>query len=108
MKVLIHRMSSNYRILKSRCKLEDVDNQNVIRGIAVNAKQGSSLQKFTSTYERRFKILILPPFDPEEGIRIQSRRIQLLLFKYSIPRLVSENCPIYLRLRFERDKKKQR
>lgn len=44
MKVLIHRMSSNYRILKSRCKLENVDNRNVIRGIA---KQRSSLQKFT-------------------------------------------------------------
>lgn len=50
MKILIQCTSSNYRILIFRCKLKDGDNRNVIRGIAVNAKQRSSLQKFTSTY----------------------------------------------------------
>lgn len=85
MKVLIHRMSSNYRILKSRCKLENVDNRNVIRGIA---KQRSSLQKFTYNEDSGYWF-----FNPEEGI--QSRRIQLLLFKYSILHLESlENCTI--------------
>lgn len=92
---VIQDMSSNYRILKSRCKLEDGGQS---KRNTWDCSKGETEIQFTEVYfnlQRRFRILI-PPFKPEEASGSSRSRLsgyhqscintyqQLLLFKYSI------------------------
>lgn len=105
MKVLIHRMSSNYRILKSRCKLENVDNRNVIRGIA---KQRSSLQKFTYNEDSGYWFFLSSTQKKEYKVDVFNFSCSNIQFFISSCWKIVQFLSTSLRsLRFERDKKKQ-
>lgn len=105
MKVLIHRMSSNYRILKSRCKLENVDNRNVIRGIA---KQRSSLQKFTYNEDSGYWFFLSSTQKKEYKVDVFNFSCSNIQFFISNRWKIVQFLSTFLRsLRFERDKKKQ-